>query len=121
MIIHHVRKHTDFFFFFHSGGCCSDYLATTVVVEQVDNLFDSFNGGMRVDQGKTLRCTLNDNSPHIEHWKKASMGINSSIFLKVGKPAFLHPPPSHIGWLIDITAAQHMWRTVALSAFTPET
>ncbi|XP_033607709.1 uncharacterized protein LOC117282397 [Cryptotermes secundus] len=30
--------------------------------------FDSFNGGMHVDPGKTLRYPLN-NSPHIEHWK----------------------------------------------------
>ncbi|PNF15445.1 hypothetical protein B7P43_G18116, partial [Cryptotermes secundus] len=33
-------------------------------------------------------------------------------FLKDGKPAFLHLPPSPNGWLIDITAAQHVWRTL---------
>jgi hypothetical protein len=38
-------------------------------VEEVDNLFDSFIGGMRVDQGKTLRCPLSAISPHIDHWK----------------------------------------------------
>jgi hypothetical protein len=76
--------------------------------EQVDNLFNSFSGGTRVDQGKTLRCPLSNNSPHIEYWKKASMVINSWIFLKDGKYAFLHPPPSQNGWLIDITAAQHV-------------
>jgi hypothetical protein len=79
---------------------------------QVDNLFDSFNGGTHVDQRKTLLCLLIDNSPHIEHWKKASMGINSWIFLKDGKPAFLHPLPSLNGWMIDITTAQHVWKTV---------
>jgi hypothetical protein len=53
-----------------------------VFVEKVDNLIDNFNGGMRVDPGKTLHCPLNDNSPHIDHWKKASMGINSWIFFQ---------------------------------------
>ncbi|PNF26771.1 hypothetical protein B7P43_G18200, partial [Cryptotermes secundus] len=44
--------------------------------------------------------------------RKPSMGIKSWIFLKDGKPPFLHPPPSQNGWLIDITAAQHVWRTL---------
>jgi hypothetical protein len=79
-----------------------------VFVEEADNLFHSFNSGTHVDPGKTLRCLLNDNRPHIDHWKKASMGINSWIFLKDGKSTFLHPPPSQNGWLIDITAAQHV-------------
>jgi hypothetical protein len=54
---------------------------------------------------KTLRCPLSNKSPHTEHWKKASMGINSSAFHKDGKADFLHPP-SQNGWLINITAAQ---------------
>jgi hypothetical protein len=82
-----------------------------VFVEEVDNFFDSFNGGMCVDREKTLRIPLNDNSPHIDHWMKASMGINSWIFHKDGKPAFLQPPPSQNGWLIDITVAHQVWRT----------
>jgi hypothetical protein len=79
------KEPTNFIFYVCSGGCCSEYLATAVIVEQVDNLFDSFNGGTRVDQGKTLRCPLSDNSPHIGNWKKASMGIKSWIFFKNGK------------------------------------
>jgi hypothetical protein len=82
MVIQHIRGSTDFFFHVHSGGCCSEYLATAAFVEEVDNLNDSFNGGTRVEPEKTLRCPLSNNSPHIEHWKKASMGINSWIFLK---------------------------------------
>jgi hypothetical protein len=54
MVVHHVRKLTDFLFNVLSGGCCSEYLTTAAFVEDVDNLFDSFNGGMRVDAGKTL-------------------------------------------------------------------
>jgi hypothetical protein len=86
-------------------------------VEEVDHLFDSFNGGMHFDPGKTLGCPLSDNSPHMNHWKKASMGIKSWVFLKNGKPTFLHRPPSQNGWLIDITAAQHVWRTVKGAGF----
>jgi hypothetical protein len=40
------------------------------------------------------------------------MGINSWIFLKDGKPAFSHPPPSQNGWLINITNVQNVWRTM---------
>jgi hypothetical protein len=65
---------------------------TAAFVEEVDLLFDSFNGGTRVDPGKTLRCPLSNNSPHMVHWKKASMGIKSLIFLKDGKPTFFHSP-----------------------------
>jgi hypothetical protein len=70
MVFHHVRKATNFLFNVLSGECCSEYLATAAFFEE-DNLFDSLNGGTCVD-----------------HWKKASMGINSWIFLKDGKPAF---------------------------------
>jgi hypothetical protein len=45
------------------------------------------------------------------------MGISSSIFLKDGKPAFSHPPPSQNGWLVNITAVQHVWRTVKEADF----
>jgi hypothetical protein len=93
--------------------CCNEYLATAAFVEQVDNIFDSINGGTRFEQGKTLRCPLNDNSPHIEDWKKGSIGINSWIFFKDGKAASLHPPPSQN----DITAAQHVWKTVKEACF----
>jgi hypothetical protein len=92
-----------------SGGGCSKYLATAEFVEEVDSLFSSFNGGMSVDPGKALHCPLSDNSPHIGHWTKASVGVSSWIFLKDSKPAFFRPPPSQNGWLIDIAAAQHAY------------
>jgi hypothetical protein len=77
MVGHHVRKPTNFIFNVLSGGCCREYLGTAVFVEEVDNLFESFNGGTRVDTGKMPHCPLNDNSPHIVHWMKAIMGINT--------------------------------------------
>jgi hypothetical protein len=45
------------------------------------------------------------------------MGINSWIFLKDGKPAFSHLPPSQHEWLINIIAVQHVWRTVKEAGF----
>jgi hypothetical protein len=74
MVDLHVRKSTDFLFILLSGGCCSEYQATATYVEDVDKLFDSFSGGTRVDQGKTLRFPLSDNSPHIGHWRKQVWG-----------------------------------------------
>ena len=59
---------------------------------------------------KNIVCLLTDNSPHVGHWTKAGMGIKSWTFLKDGKPAFKKPTPSKNGWLIDIYAAQHVWR-----------
>jgi hypothetical protein len=64
------------------------------------------------------RVHLNKNSSHIDYWTEASVRINSLIFLKDGKPSFLHPSPSQNGWLIEITAVQLVWRTVEEVDFT---
>jgi hypothetical protein len=45
------------------------------------------------------------------------MGIKSWIFLKNGKPAFSKPTPSQNGWLIDICAAELVWRTLKGAGF----
>ena len=88
-----------------------------VFVEDVDKLFDSFNSVKRAAPGKTLCSPLSDNSPHIGHWTKASMGIKSWIFFKDGKPAFKKPTPSQNGWIIGIGAVQHVWRTLKSAGF----
>jgi hypothetical protein len=51
------------------------------------------------------------------HWPTRSTLRYWQIFLKDGNPAFFHPPPSHTGWLIAISAAQHVWRRVKEAGF----
>jgi hypothetical protein len=105
IIVKHVRK-SSCSFLVVSGG------ATAQFVEEAENLFDSFYGVTRVDLGKTLHFPLSGDSPYVGHWTKASMGVSSWIFLKDGKPTFSQPPHSQIGWLMDIAASCHVWRTV---------
>jgi hypothetical protein len=69
-------------FVFFVGVFSSEYLPMAVFVEDVDKLFDSFNSVKHAAPGKALRSPLSDNSPHIGHWTKASMGIKSWIFLQ---------------------------------------
>ena len=45
------------------------------------------------------------------------MGIKNWIFLKDGKPAIKKPTASHNGWIIDIGAVQHVWRTLKNAGF----
>jgi hypothetical protein len=99
------------------GVYSKDYVATAVFVDDVDELFDSFNSVKHGASGKPLRSPLSDKSPHIDHWTKASMGIKSWIFLKDGKPAFKKPPPSQNGWIVVIGAVQHVWRTLKSAGF----
>ena len=47
----------------------------------------------------------------------ASMEIKSWIFLKDGKPAFKQRTSSQNGWIIDIGAVQHVWRTFKCAGF----
>ena len=101
-------------FVFFVGVVSGEYLPTAVFVEDVDQLFGSFNS---VKRGAGLRSPLSDNSPHIGHWTKASMVIRSWIFLKDGKPAFNRPTPSQNGWITTIGAVQHVWRTLKSAGF----
>ena len=95
-------------FVFFVGVFSKDYLAMAVFVDDVDELFDSFNSVKHGASGKALRSPLSDKSPHIDHWTKASMAIKSWIFLKDRKLAFKQLPPSQNGWIVDIGAVQHV-------------
>jgi len=45
------------------------------------------------------------------------MVISSWIFLKDGKHAFSEPSPTQNGWLVDISAVQHVWRMLKKAGF----
>ena len=85
---------------FVSGNFGADYVATGVFVEEVDQLFDSFNSNMHAPPFKKLLHPLSSDSPHMGFW----------TFLKDGKSVFNKPPPSQTGWLVNIGAVQHVWR-----------
>jgi len=78
----------------------SPYLPTAVSVKDINKLFESFNTVQCAVPGKTLRSPLSDNSSHIGHWTKGSMGIKSWIFLNEGKHAFKKLTPSRMGGLL---------------------
>ena len=95
---------------FFVGEFSSEYLPMGVFVEDVDKLFDSFNS---VKRAAPLHSPLSDDSPHIDHWTKASMGN----FLEDDKPTFKKQTPSHNGWIRDIGAVQLVWRLLKSAGF----
>jgi hypothetical protein len=71
--------------------------------------------------GKKLKKLYNvDRDPLMENLS-SSLSLEAAkfcwIFFKNGKFAFLHPPPPQNGWLIGITAGQHVWRIVKEAGF----
>jgi hypothetical protein len=68
VVVNNIRKPTNILSIVLSGECCSEYLVTAAFVEVFGNLFGSYSGGTHVDPGKTLRCPLGDNSPHVHYW-----------------------------------------------------
>jgi len=102
---------------FVSGNFGADYVATGVFVEEVDQLFDSFNSNFLAPPFKKLLCPLSSDIPHMGYWDKAGIGVSSWTFLKDGKPAFNKPPLSQSGWLVNIGAVRHMWRMLKGAGF----
>jgi hypothetical protein len=44
-------------------------IATAVFIQQVDELFDSFNGSQKTaPDGKPLKCSIKENGPHETYW-----------------------------------------------------
>ena len=101
----------------------SPYLPMAVFVGDIDKLFDSFNTVQCAAPGKTLRSPLSDNSSHIGHWTKASMGIKSWIFLNKGKHAFKKLTPSRMGGLLIMVLSSMSgihWKGQVLTVLRPK-
>jgi len=92
-------------------------VAIGVFVEEVHQLFDSFNSNMHAPPFKKLLRPISSDSPHMGYWDKAGVGVSSWTFLKDSKPAFNKPPLSQTGWLVNIGAVRHVWRMLKEAGF----
>jgi hypothetical protein len=70
------------FVIFFAGRMEKRCLTKATFVNEVDELFDSFNGVTREpDQGKLLRCHVSSISKHMEYWGNAVDKVKSWTFL----------------------------------------
>ncbi|KAJ8913092.1 hypothetical protein NQ315_006594 [Exocentrus adspersus] len=96
-------------------------LATATFIQQVDELFDSFNGSqITPPTGKDIKCLVTDDSAHQSYWKKAFQIIKKWKFKRFTKQGNLRTtkPPSQIGWLTSIRAIQYIWNDLRSKGFS---
>jgi hypothetical protein len=87
-------------------------LATATFIQQVDQLFDSFNGSRLTPvQGKELKCCVTENSTHMQYWREAYKMMKSWNFRRLTKTGKVRQdkPPSQVGWLVSLKAIQKIW------------
>ena len=99
------------------GTLVLHYVATGVIVEEVDQQFDSLMATLERPNLKTCFAPFSSDSPHMVYWDKAGVGVSSWTFLKDGKPAFNKPPPSQNRWLVNIGAVRHVWGRLKQAGF----
>ncbi|KAL1516526.1 hypothetical protein ABEB36_000433 [Hypothenemus hampei] len=95
-------------------------LATATFVQQMDELFDSFNGNQLKPSVKVLKCAITDDSPHLTYWEKAYGIVNSWKYERINKKGHLMKgkPPSQIGWLTSLKAIRNIWLYVRSKGVT---
>lgn len=93
-----------------SGVLEQDAIGTAAFLNDVDMLFDSFNGKSD-HSGKELRSNIQENSPHLEYWSKAFQMVRNWKFNRLLKNGQVKEskPPSQLGWLISLNAIRGIW------------
>lgn len=88
-------------------------IATATFVNQVDELFDSFNGSSKFPPtGKEVKCLVTAESPHTLYWSKALKMVKGWRFLRYNKNGGLRntKPPSQIAWMTTILGISELWK-----------
>ncbi|CAH1379956.1 unnamed protein product, partial [Tenebrio molitor] len=81
-------------------------LATATFIQQVNQLFDSFNGSRLTPvQGKELKCCITENSTHMQYWREAYKMMKSWNFRRLTKTGKVR----QVGWLVSLKAIQKIW------------
>ena len=121
--------------YFHISGILdSSAIHTAIFVEEVNNLFDSFNGVAKPYevhkyecQNFKLRCRMTDKTDHILFWNYVKDKVRKWAFLKhqddlesASSPPKMYTrrPPSQDGWLTSINAMETVWKAVKEVGFT---
>ncbi|KAJ8913287.1 hypothetical protein NQ315_010953 [Exocentrus adspersus] len=96
-------------------------LATATFIQQVDELFHSFNGShMTPPPGKEVKCFVTEESGHMSYWKRAFNVVKRWQFKRYTKQGQLRSgkPPSQSGWLVSLRAIQGIWLYLKNKGFT---
>ncbi|KRT86150.1 hypothetical protein AMK59_2953 [Oryctes borbonicus] len=81
--------------------------STARLINFLNQLFDSLNAGEYFVSGKPLKCALQNNTEHIELWKK-SVNILKSMFLIKDDSKF--GPLTIKNWISTIESVLLLWR-----------
>ncbi|KAK9700508.1 hypothetical protein QE152_g31220 [Popillia japonica] len=100
------------------GALPQQSIGTATFVQQVDELFDSFNGDSKTaPDGKELHCIVTKESSHVTYWPQAFARVKNWNFQRYSTTGRLKQgkPPSQIGWLTSIGAMQGIWAAVNMN------
>ncbi|KAK9736436.1 Transposase protein [Popillia japonica] len=85
---------------------------TAVVIELLDRIFDSINGGSTYNSEKGLRCAVTKQSQHINFWAYAAKEMQQMYFVNptTGEK---HNPPSLKNWVKTLHGFQEIFKKIS--------